>query len=168
MATDLHACTARLRVDPYYQPYLPDTTGTIDRVLVAGYHAAFAVAPRPGTAVAVFDGLDATAAPTEQLPVLALVRVEHASQVVTVTDDGISRIHWETGTFGGLPTGMSWYLTPTERDPHGRRVIANGRWAPGGRQAVLPRSVTVRVPGTPTVVDVRDHDPHTGRRWIAW
>jgi hypothetical protein len=147
MDTDLHTYTARLRIDPHYDRHLPDSDPAVDRVVVAGYHAAFAVVPCPTTVVGVFPGLDLVAARTEQVAVMALVRVEHASQVVTPNADGSSRIHWETNTFGRLPTGMSWYLAPTALDPDGRCVIADGRWCPGGRQAVLPRSVTVHAPG---------------------
>ncbi|MEV5835579.1 hypothetical protein [Nocardia sp. NPDC052112] len=164
MGTDLHSYTARMRTDPRSGPYLPEDPRTVEGVVVAGYRAAFAVPPRPGTAVAVFGGLDLAC--TGPLAVMALVRVEHAGQVVTVNDDGSSRIHWETNTFGQPSAGISWYLAPTELGCYGRRVIADGRWAAGGRQAVLPRSVTVFVPGAPTVVDVHDHDPGTGHRWM--
>ncbi|WP_433622098.1 hypothetical protein [Nocardia sp. CA-120079] len=164
MGAELHAYTARLRTDPRYEPCLPEDARTVEGVVVAGYHAAFAAPPRPAIAVAVFGGLDL--ARSGPAAVMALVRVEHASQVITVNDDGSSRIHWETNTFGQLSTGISWYLAPAELASDGRRVIADGRWAAGGRQAVLPHSVTVFVPGAPPVVDVHDHDPRTGRRWV--
>ncbi|WP_433521549.1 hypothetical protein ACQPZ2_30130 [Nocardia pseudovaccinii] len=165
MGTDLHPYTVRLRADPHYAPHLADDAGTVDSALVAGYHAAFAVPPRPATAVGLFGGLDLTG--TGPPAVMALVRVEHASQVVTVNDDRTSRTLWETSTFGRRRTGLSWYLAPTELGPGGRRVIAEGHWAASGRQAVLPRSVTALVPGAPIVIDVHDHDPRIGRRWMS-
>ncbi|MGO4612967.1 hypothetical protein AB4305_03315 [Nocardia sp. 2YAB30] len=164
MGTDLDSYTARLRADPRYGPYLPDTAADIDRVLVAGYHAAFATPPPPGTVIAVFPGIDHTAAACGR-PVMALVRVEHATQVVTVHADGSSQTRWENDSFGGLPTGIGWRLSPAVPDTAGRWVIAEGRWAAGGREAVLPRSVTAQVPGAPAVVTVHEQDPQTGRPW---
>ncbi|MFX0575092.1 hypothetical protein [Nocardia nepalensis] len=169
MNTDLHAYTARLRIDPRYDYHLRacDQASSVEfgGILVAGYHAAFGTHPHPATVVGMFPGVDIAAARSEQLPMMALVRVEHATQVITPHDDGTNRIHWEPSIFDQLPTGFSWYLAPVDIDVARGAVIADGRWSAGGRQAVLPRSVTVHAPGAPTVVDVHDQDPHTGRRW---
>ncbi|MFI6958612.1 hypothetical protein ACIBJI_34740 [Nocardia sp. NPDC050408] len=169
MNTDLHAYTARLRVAPRYDHHLracdPAHSVGFSGVVVAGYHAAFGMHPHSATVVGMFPGVDVAAARGERLPVMALVRVEHATQVITPHGDGTSRTHWENSPFDQLPTGFSWYLAPTDIDVAGRCVIADRCWSAGGRQAVLPRSVTMHAPGAPTVVDVHDHDPHTGRRW---
>ncbi|MEU7764987.1 hypothetical protein AB0B25_07670 [Nocardia sp. NPDC049190] len=165
MGTDFDSYTARLRLDSRYGPYLPDAIVSTDCVLVAGYHAAFATPPRPGTVIAAFPGINQTAAAARGYPVMALVRVEHATQVVTVHTDGSRQINWETDPFGELPTGIGWRLTPAAADTAGRWVITDGRWAAGGCEAVLARSVTAQVPGAPAVVAVHEQDPHTRRRW---
>ncbi|MFF3228873.1 hypothetical protein ACFYV7_39195 [Nocardia suismassiliense] len=162
---ELHPYTARTRIHPDYAPYLPASTLGADRVVVAGYHAAFATEPRPDTVISVFGGLDLDTARAEHIPVMALVRLERATQVITPGADGARRIRWEQGIFGGAFAGVSWYLAPTALDGRRRCVIAVGWWSADGRQAVLPRSVIVTIPGVPTVVDIRDHDPHTGTRW---
>ncbi|WP_109529295.1 MULTISPECIES: hypothetical protein [Nocardia] len=161
MSVDLSSYTARLRLDPHYAAYLPDDDRMPMSMLVVGYHAAFATGPRPGTPVADFDGLPSLA---ENTVGLALVRIEYATQITTIIPDGGSETSWARDPFGiGLPE-FGWRLVPTQhRD--GRWVIASGSWAAGARQAVLPRSVTIQVPGTPTVVGVHDRDPHTGNRW---
>ncbi|WP_406238498.1 hypothetical protein [Nocardia sp. NBC_01009] len=164
MNTDLHPYTARLRIDPRCAPYLPASDPGAS-VVVAGYHAAFGTHPCPAAVVGVFPGLDVAAVRTEWLVVMVLVRVEHATQVITPHGDGTSRTRWETNVFDGLPTGMRWYLAPAAIDGEGRLVIAGQQWSHGGRQAVLPRSVTMHAPGVPIVVDIHDQDPHTGKRW---
>ncbi|MFI6041905.1 hypothetical protein ACIA8C_09740 [Nocardia sp. NPDC051321] len=162
---DLTRYCARIRHDPRYERDLLDNVRTVDHVVIAGYHAAFAVEPRPATVLTPFSGLDLAQAYAEHLPVMALVRVEHATRVVITNDDGTSRTGWQDDTFGFLPTGISWYLAPTTLDHERRCVIAGGRWRGGGRQGVLSRSVTTHAPGVPTVVDLHDHDPHSGTRW---
>ncbi|WP_435591875.1 hypothetical protein [Nocardia sp. bgisy118] len=165
MAADLARYLAAVQADPHYAPYLPDHALPDGPVLIVGQHAAFATSPRPATPVAVFPG----GAPTTAViahPVMALVRIEHATAIITVGHDGTSTTCWEHALFPGLPTGVSWHLYPTELDAAtGRWVLGAGRWAAGGRQAVLPRSVTAQVPGAPRVVALHDHDARTGRRW---
>ncbi|MEU2258453.1 hypothetical protein ABZ540_35405 [Nocardia xishanensis] len=165
MVADLGRYLARVRVDPDYAPYLPDHALPDRPVLIVGQHAACATSPRPGTPVAMFPGADPTETASSH-PVMALVRVEHATAVITVAHDGSSRTRWEDALFPGLPTGITWRLCPAEPDTaSGRWVTARGRWAAGGRQALLPRSVAAQVPGAPRAVAIHDHDPHTGRRW---
>jgi hypothetical protein len=162
MLADLSPYTARIRVDPHYAPYPPDS-GPLPSMLVVGYHAAFATGPRPGIPIAVFDGLPARIL-VEGIAALALVRVEYATEITTVGPDGVSEIGWASDPFGiGLPE-FGWRLVPAQRTG-GRWVIAQGCWAAGGRQGVLPRSLTTQVPGAPTVVSIHDHNPHTGNRW---
>ncbi|MFX0573750.1 hypothetical protein [Nocardia nepalensis] len=162
MGTDLSCFSARIRVDPYHAPYLPDG-GRLLSMLVVGYHAAFATGPRPGTPIAVFDRLPNRTL-VQGTAALALVRVEYATEITTVAPDGGSEISWAPDPFGiGLPE-FGWRLVPAQ-PTGGRWVIAHGCWAAGGRQGVLPRSLTTQVPGAPTVVTVHDHDPHTGNRW---
>ncbi|WP_433621026.1 hypothetical protein [Nocardia sp. CA-120079] len=154
--------SARIWVYPRYAPYLPES-GQALSMLVVGYHAAFATGPRPDTPIGVFDGL-----PTRTLmrgsAALALVRVEYATEITTVTPDGGSEISWAPDPFGLEWPEFGWRLVPAQRTDS-RWVIAHGCWAAGGRQGVLPRSLTTQVPGAPTVVTVHDHDPHTGNRW---
>ncbi|MEV0027829.1 hypothetical protein [Nocardia sp. NPDC050793] len=165
MRIDLARYLARVQLDPNHQRYLREEALPGGPVLIVGHHAAFATSPRPGTPIAVFPGIE-PATPATDYPILALVRVEHATGVITVADDGTSRIHWEENVFPGLPTGISWYLRPAELDPAtGRWVLAAGRWAAGGCHAQLPRSVTTQVPGAPSSVAIHDQDSHTGRRW---
>ncbi|MFF0533582.1 hypothetical protein ACFYT3_35100 [Nocardia amikacinitolerans] len=167
MAADLARYLAAVRADPHYAPYLPDHALPNGPILIVGQHAAFATHPRPATPIAVFPGGASTTA-VIGYPVMALVRVEHATAVITVGHDGTSTTRWEHAPFPGLPTGISWHLHPAELDAAtGRWMIGAGRWAAGGRQAVLPRSVTAQVPGAPRVVALHDHDPHTGRRWSS-
>ncbi|MFE9575370.1 hypothetical protein ACFYO1_03210 [Nocardia sp. NPDC006044] len=165
MNTELTRYVARIRPDPGYERDLIDAGRTIEHVVIAGYHAAFATEPGAATVLTVFPGLELAQAYAEHGAVMALVRVEHATQVVITDADGTSRIEWQDDTFGPPPSGISWYLAPTTLDHDHRCVIAEGRWRAGGRQGVLPRSVTTLVPGVPTVVDLRDHDPQSGTRW---
>ncbi|MBF6341301.1 hypothetical protein IU450_36280 [Nocardia abscessus] len=141
-------------------PDVPPTT----RVLVAGYHAAFATPPQPGASIGVFPGVDPVPPKAGIAAVMALVRIEYATQVDT-TDDDDSRIYWKRQHFDRLPAGDGWRLVPAQLDEHARWVIARGHLAAGGLQALLPRSVSVQVPGSPIAVAVHDVDPHTGRRW---
>ncbi|WP_327097390.1 hypothetical protein OIE68_00450 [Nocardia vinacea] len=164
MIADLSSYSARIRLDPRYAPHLPES-GSLSSMLVVGYHAAFATGPRPGTAIAIFHGLPARAL-VEGSAALALVRVEYATEITTVTLDGVSEIGWASDLFGiGLPE-FGWRLLPAQHTA-GRWVIAPGWWSAGGRQGVLPRSITTQVPGAPTVVTIYDHDPHTGRQWSS-
>jgi hypothetical protein len=151
---------ARLQTDPRYRSVLPDVTPTA-RVLVAGYHAAFATPPRPGASIGVFPGVDPA---TAGAGVMALVRIEYATQV-PVDDDGGSQDLWQSQLFDRLPTGYGWRLLPAALDERGRWGIARGNLAASGVQALLPRSVSIQVPGTPVAIAVHDLDPHTGRRW---
>ncbi|MFG3621277.1 hypothetical protein [Nocardia sp. NPDC047654] len=96
--------------------------------------------------------------------VMALVRIEYATQVDTLDKDGGSRSGWQRQLFDRLPTGHGWRLLPAELH-NGRWVIARGNLAAGGLQALLPRSVSTQVPAAPLVVAVHDVVPHTGRRW---
>ncbi|MEV4233558.1 hypothetical protein AB0J47_00060 [Nocardia sp. NPDC049737] len=164
MLADLSRYTARIRLDPHYAPYLPDN-GSLPSMLLAGYHAAFATGPRPGPPIAAFDH-PPTYPIVEGTAALALVRIEYATQITTLTPDGDNEIGWASDPFGiGLPE-FGWRLIPAQHTG-GRWLIAHGTWAAGGRQGVLPRSVTTQVPGAPTVVAVHDHDPHTGNRWTS-
>lgn len=165
MDDDLYPYTARTRIHPDYAPHLPTSELGAEHVVIAGYHAAFATAPAPDTDVAVFPGFDLATARAGTTPVMALIRIEYATQVLTPGPHNTRRIHWEEGIFNAAITGMHWYLTPTVLNRARRCAIAAGWWAAGGRQAVLPRSVTDLVPGVPTVIDIHDHDPHTGNRW---
>ncbi|MFF7941553.1 hypothetical protein ACFZC5_17720 [Nocardia gamkensis] len=160
MGSDSSRYLARLQTDPRYRSVLPDVPPTA-RVLVAGYHAAFATPPRPGASIGVFPGVDPA---TAGAGVMALVRIEYATHV-TVDDGGGSRDLWQSQLFGRLPTGYGWRLLPAELDERGRWVIARGNLASSGVQALLPRSVSTQVPGAPVAVAVHDLDPHTGRRW---
>ncbi len=54
---------ARLQTDPQYRSVMPDVAATA-RVLVAGYHAAFATPPQSGTSIGVFPGVDPVPAKT--------------------------------------------------------------------------------------------------------
>lgn len=132
-------------------------------VLVIGWHAAFANAPAAGTSLAVFGDIESAA---DHLPVMALVRIEHATAIDTIAPDGTRETRWGPDPFGIAKTGISWRLVPAHRAGDGRWVIAPGWWAAGGEEAVLSNSVTARV-GAPTVVPVYDHDPHTGKRWTS-
>ncbi|WP_406274534.1 hypothetical protein OH799_01365 [Nocardia sp. NBC_00881] len=161
MGTDLDRYTAPITPAPRDRSPRSRTT----RVLIAGVHAAFATPPRPGTVVATFDDFDMHARPDE-LPIVALVRVEYATQVVTANRDGSRRIRWERDVFGRLPTGIGWRLSPAATDPTGRIVIGQGWWAAGGREIILPAAVRAQVPGVPAAVALHDHDPHTG--WRPW
>lgn len=164
MGPDTSGYLARVRLDPEYQPYLPASALPAEPVLVVGYRAAFATAPLPGTPLTAFPGT-VPAATRQRHPVMGLVRVEYATEVVTTSEDGTSHTQWEENLFAGFPSGISWYLVPAEPVPAtGRWAIASGSWAASGRQAVLPCPVTTGVPGAPTVVAIHDHDPHTGRR----
>ncbi|WP_028478891.1 hypothetical protein [Nocardia sp. CNY236] len=155
MSTDPY--TARLRLEPRYAPYLPEI-GAAASVLVVGYHAAFAATPAHGTPITAFD----PAPPRHPDPPMALIRIEHRTASLRTDADGNPQ--WQPDPFGiGLPE-FCWYLTPTQHTGT-RWVLARGRWAAGGRQAVLPRTLTAAVPGAPTVVSVHDHNTHTGRRW---
>ncbi|BDT97007.1 hypothetical protein IFM12276_00360 [Nocardia sputorum] len=53
MEMDSGRYIARLQTDPHYRSVLPDVAPTA-RVLVAGYHAAFATPPKSGTSIGVF------------------------------------------------------------------------------------------------------------------
>ncbi|BDU00981.1 MULTISPECIES: hypothetical protein [Nocardia] len=154
---------ARLQTDPQYRSVLPNLAPTA-RVLVAGYHAAFATPPRPGAPIGVFPGVDPDAARAGAAVVMALVRIEYATRV-TVDADGGSRDIWQQQLFDRLPTGYGWRLLPAQLDERGRWLIARGNLAASGLQALLPRSVSIQVPGAPVAVAVHDLDPHTGRRW---
>ncbi|MFD8101115.1 hypothetical protein ACFV24_16375 [Nocardia fluminea] len=132
-------------------------------VMVIGWHAAFANTPAAGTSLAVFGDTEST---TDHLPVMALVRIEHATAIDTITPDGTRETRWGPDPFGIAKTGISWRLVPAHHDGDDRWVIAPGWWAAGGEEAVLSNSVTVRV-GAPTVVPVYDRDPHTGKRWAS-
>jgi hypothetical protein len=134
------------------------------RVLVAGYHAAFATPPRPGASIGMFPGMAPATAGPAGAAVMVLVRIEYATQV-PVDDDGGSRDLWQSQLFDRLPTGYGWRLLPAEPDARGRWVIARGNLAASGVQALLPRTVSTQVPGAPVAVAVHDLDPHTGRRW---
>ena len=133
-------------------------------VLVIGWHAAFANTPAAGTRVAVFPDVEPG---PDHLTVMALVRIEHATALDTITDDGTHETQWGPDPFGIAKTGISWRLVPAHRDGDGRWVIAPGWWAANGEEAVLSNSVTERALGAPTVVPVYDHDPHTGKRWTS-
>ncbi|MEV0297094.1 hypothetical protein [Nocardia sp. NPDC050710] len=131
MRPDLDRYIPIVRLDPRYQPYLSADTQPTKRVLDVGHHAAFAVPPGPGTAIAEFPGIVTRAV---RLPVMALVRVEHTTQVVAVHGDGIHRIRRDTDTFGGSPTGISWHLAELDsrwviavhdQDPHVGRCWAS-------------------------------------------
>ncbi|MFI9410129.1 hypothetical protein [Nocardia gamkensis] len=163
MGIDSTHYLARLQTDPQYRSVLPNLAPTA-RVLVAGYHAAFATPPRPGASIGVFPGVDPATAGAGVAGVMALVRIEYATQV-TVDDDGGSRDLWQRKLFDRLPTGYGWRLLPAELDERGRWVIARGNLAASGVQALLPRSVSIQVPGAPVAIAVHDLDPHTGRRW---
>ncbi len=162
--TDSNRYLARLQTDPQYRSVMPDVAATA-RVLIAGYHAAFATPPQSGTSIGVFPGVDPFPAVAEVAAVMALVRIEYATQVDTLDKDGGSRTGWQRQLFDRLPTGYGWRLLPAQLDHRGRWVIARGNLAAGGSQALLPRSVSTQVPGAPIVVAVHDVDPHTGRRW---
>ncbi|WP_101466898.1 hypothetical protein [Nocardia fluminea] len=133
-------------------------------VMVIGWHAAFANTPAAGTRVAVFPDVEPG---PDHLTVMALVRIEHATALDTITHDGTHETHWGPDPFGIAKTGISWRLVPAHRDGDDRWVIAPGWWAAGGEEAVLSNSVTERALGAPTVVPVYDHDPHTGKRWTS-
>ena len=133
-------------------------------VMVIGWHAAFANTPAAGTRVAVFPHVEPG---PDHLTVMALVRIEHATALDTITHDGTHETHWGPDPFGIAKTGISWRLVPAHRDGDDRWVIAPGWWAANGEEAVLSNSVTERALGAPTVVLVYDHDPHTGKRWTS-
>ncbi|MEV0769578.1 hypothetical protein [Nocardia salmonicida] len=133
-------------------------------VMVIGWHAAFANTPAAGTLLAVFPNLEPGPDP---LPVMALVRIEHATAIDTITPDGVRETRWGPDPFGIAKTGISWRLVPAHRDAESRWVIAPGWWAAGGEEAVLSNSVTAHALGAPTVVPVYDQDPHTGKRWAS-
>ncbi|MGY1899798.1 hypothetical protein [Nocardia gipuzkoensis] len=143
---------------------MPDVAATA-RVLVAGYHAAFATPPQSGTSIGVFPGVDPFPAKTGVAAVMALVRIEYATHVDTLDKHGGSRTGWQRQQLDRLPTGYGWRLLPAQLDHRGRWVIARGNLAAGGLQALPPRSVSMQVPPAPIVVAVHDHDPGTGRRW---
>ncbi|WP_157129267.1 hypothetical protein [Nocardia amamiensis] len=164
MELDSSPYLARLQTDPQYRSVLPAVAPTA-RVLVAGYHAAFAAPPQPGTSIGVFPGVDPVPAKAGVAAVMALVRIEYATQVDTSDEDGGSRHGWKRQLFDRLPTGCGWRLLPAELDERARWVIARGNLAAGGLQALLPRSVSTQVPGAPIAVAVHDLDPHTSRRW---
>ncbi|MGW5315476.1 hypothetical protein [Nocardia thailandica] len=132
-------------------------------VLVIGWHAAFADTPAAGTPIAVFPHTEIIA---EHFPVMALVRIEHATAIDTITPDGTRETHWGADPFGIAKTGISWRLVPAHLAEN-RWVIAPGCWAASGEEAVLPTSITEHALGAPTVVPVYDHDPHTGTRWTS-
>ncbi|MFR9769313.1 hypothetical protein [Nocardia sp. SC052] len=154
---------ARLQTDPRYRSVLPDLAPTA-QVLVAGYHAAFSTPPRPGASIGVFPGIHPGVARAGVAVVMALVRIEYATHV-TVDEDGGSRDIWQRQLFDRLPSGYGWRLLPAQLDERGRWVVARGNLAASGLQALLPRSVSIQVPGAPVAVAVHDLDPHTGRRW---
>ncbi|MFC9434764.1 hypothetical protein [Nocardia sp. NPDC057030] len=58
MNTDWTCYSARLRLDPRYERDLLEDTRAVAHVVIAGYHAAFAAEPRPGTVLAPFPGVD--------------------------------------------------------------------------------------------------------------
>ncbi|MGW4369161.1 hypothetical protein ACWEKT_26300 [Nocardia takedensis] len=155
MSTDRF--TARLRQHPRYAPYItePDLPTAI---LVVGYHGQADTEPRPGAPITVFEGIPEH----HRGPAMALVRIEHLVGCQHLDADGTTR--WKPDPFGSGLADLDWQLSPTEHTDTGW-VLAPGRWAGSGRQAVLTRTLTTRVPGTPTVVLVRDHDPYTGHRW---
>ncbi|MBF6102261.1 hypothetical protein IU510_30035 [Nocardia cyriacigeorgica] len=166
MSTDLDRYLARVILDPAYAPYAPEHAQPRGPVVIVGYHAAFATHPAPGTALAAFPGIDLATTTVSSYPLMGLVRIEHATEVVTVHRDGSTSTEWHDTVFSRLPRGISWRLVPAEPAPvTGRPRTVAGWWAAGGRQALLPRSVTTQVPGAPTAVKIHDHDPHTGRRW---
>lgn len=165
MGIDSSRYLARLQTDPRYRSVLPDLAPTA-QVLVVGYHAAFSTPPRPGASIGVFPGVDPVAAGVgaRTAVVMALVRIEYATHV-TVDEDGGSRDIWQRQLFDRLPSGYGWRLLPAQLDERSRWVIARGNLAASGLQALLPRSVSTQVPGSPVAVALHDLDPHTGRRW---
>ncbi|MGQ4616289.1 hypothetical protein [Nocardia sp. R7R-8] len=163
LRADASRYLARLQTDPQYRSVLSDIAPT-ERVLVAGYHAAFATVPRPRASIGIFPGVDPVPARVGVAGVMALVRIEYATHV-TVDEDGGSRDLWQPQLFHRLPTGYRWRLLPAELDERGRWVITRGNLAASGVQALLPRSVSIQVPGAPVAVAVHDLDPHTGHRW---
>ncbi|WP_040801769.1 hypothetical protein [Nocardia higoensis] len=166
MNTDADRYLARMTLAPAYARYAPETAAPSGPIVIVGYHAAFAFHPAPGTALAAFPGIDLESMTASSLPLMGLVRIEHATEIVTVHRDGSTSTEWNDTTFDQLPHGTTWYLTPAEPDPMtGRPRTAAGRWAAGRHRAQLPRSVALQVPGAPIAVTIHDHDPHTGRHW---
>ena len=166
MNTDADRYLARAALAPAYTRYAPEIAVPSGPVVIVGYHAAFAFHPAAGTALAAFPGIDLAGMTASSFPLMGLVRIEHATEIITVHRDGSASTEWNDTTFSQLPHGTTWYLTPAELDPMtGRPRTAAGRWAAGRHRALLPRSVTTQVPGAPTTVTLHDHDPHTSRRW---
>ncbi|MGW4371988.1 hypothetical protein ACWEKT_40935 [Nocardia takedensis] len=155
MSTDRF--TARGPQHPRYAPYITEPDLPIP-ILVVGYTGEVATEPRPGTPITVFEGIPEH----HRGPAMALIRIEHDASSHQLDADGTTR--WMPDPFGIGLAELDWQLTPAEHTDAGW-VLAPGRWAGSGGQAVLTRTLTARVPGTPTVVLVRDHDPYTGRRW---
>ncbi|WP_157101347.1 MULTISPECIES: hypothetical protein [Nocardia] len=166
MNTDADRYLARVTLAPAYARYTPETAAPSRPVMIVGYHAAFAFHPAPGTALAAFPGIDLAGMTASRLALMGLVRIEHATEILTVHRDGSTSTEWNDTLFNRLPHGITWYLTPAEPDPiTGRPRTTARRWAAGRHRALLPRSVTTQVPGAPATVTIHDHDPHTGRRW---
>lgn len=156
MNGDLNSYSARLRVDPRYVEVV--SAPPASSVLVVGYRACFATAPKPGTPVAAFPAItSASTTTTVAAPPMALVSIERAAQIIRDRE-----IHWEEGHFG--VSGVHWCLIPVDPTVDSRFVIAEGWWAAGGYQAVLTRSVIANAPTAPTVVAVHNAHPSTGRK----
>ncbi|MFE3058798.1 hypothetical protein [Nocardia sp. NPDC059239] len=156
----MNSYSARLRVDPRYVEVVsaPPVTG----ILVVGYRACFATAPKPSTPVAAFPTITQATTTAITAPPMALVSVERATQIIRDHET-----HWEEDYFGGFgDSGIDWCLIPVDPTFDGGFVVAEGWWAAGGYQAVLTRSVIANAPTAPTVVAVHNAHPSTGRkRW---
>ncbi|MRH91560.1 hypothetical protein GFY24_29670 [Nocardia sp. SYP-A9097] len=164
MDGDLNNYTARLRTH-HHRELAPQPPAAV--VLVVGYRACFAAAPKPGTPVIAFAAITAATTTAVAAPMMALISVENATQVVRVRSDGSSEIDWEEDPFEIFGhSGIRWCLMPVQSAPGGRFVIAPGSWVAGRYQAVLTRSTLSHAPTAPTVVAVHNADPHTGHtRW---
>ncbi|MFE3230130.1 hypothetical protein [Nocardia sp. NPDC059228] len=158
MNGELNSYCARLRVGPRYVEVV--SAPPASSVLVVGYRACFATAPKPGTPVAAFPAITPATTTTDAAPPMALVSIERATQIIRDRES-----YWEEGYFGIFgDSGVHWCLIPVDPTVDSRFVIAEGWWAAGGYQAVLTRSVIANAPTAPTVVAVHNAHPSTGRK----
>lgn len=133
-------------------------------VQIVGWHAAFAKAPAAGTRLAAMpEGPGAYQDPV-RAP-MALVRIEHARRTHHRLDELIVPA-WEPDPGQGERDAISWRLMPAEPDRE-HWVIAPGRWAYSGQEAVLAASVVAATFNPPLLVRVYGRDPHTGADWVS-
>ncbi|MGF6886713.1 hypothetical protein ABIA39_004513 [Nocardia sp. GAS34] len=125
-------------------------------VVVVGYRTAYDVVPSPGTVIVPFRGLDLDAVARSGSLAVALIAVEHATNITASA--GFRELLPTPGPWRRTAASeFAWYLLPVAREPGDRYRITRGPWADSGHDAVLPRTLLTRhAPTAPSVVAIYD------------